>query len=170
MKKEMLKFSFLSALSQHYFFRHVHAHKTKAACKSRRERIPPASKTPSPAPTEQPTPPPTQDAATQAPTERPSPAATPKVEIVSEDPVTAALYREEAAAIKSAQMLSESIAIQFYATAPFNSLQLTCPSWSNSIGTLVFDLYKWEGSFQDSFNTTLATQEFENYPVTIIIQ
>lgn len=124
-----------------------------------------STKTPSPAPTEQPTPPPTQDAATQAPTERPSPAATPKVEIVSEDPVTAALYSEEAAAIKSAQMLSESIAIQFYATAPFNSLQLTCPSWSNSIGTLVFDLYKWEGSFQDSNSTPRwLRRNLENYP------
>ena len=121
------------------------------------------TQTPVPTSPVQPTEVPTE-VPTQMPTEVPTPAPTPKIEIISEESVTVQFFNETAVAIKKPQMLTESIAIQFYATAPFDSLQLTCPSWSDAVGTLIFDLYKWEGSYRHMFTNTAATQEFANYP------
>lgn len=103
------------------------------------------------APTTEPTLPPTQ-----APTPTP-------VEIVSDEPITVNFFPPSST--QTAQMLNMSIAIQFHATAPFNEITLTCPSWADSIGTLDFDLYKWIGNYDDSVEgTAVASQTFENYP------
>ncbi len=101
----------------------------------------------------------------QAPTKEPTPAApTPEVEIVSQDPVAADFFNDAVLAARYAHSVGSSIAIQFYATAPFDSLELTCPSWSDSIGTIVFDLYPWKGSYDGSLGEAAATQEFVDYP------
>lgn len=64
------------------------------------------------------------------------------------------------------RMLNESLAIQFFATVAFDGLAISCPSYSDDIGTLVFTLYAWQGTYEDTIapsNKPVAAAEFENY-------
>ncbi|MBQ8401202.1 MAG: hypothetical protein IJX14_04655 [Clostridia bacterium] len=58
----------------------------------------------------------------------------------------------------------ERIGYRFHAAAPFDTLDVCCPSWSNNIGTLRFSLYRWNGSFEDSVDAeALATALYVDY-------
>ncbi len=64
------------------------------------------------------------------------------------------------------RMLTESIAVQFFATVAFDGLALSCPTYSDEVGTLEFSLYPWKGTYQDTIsadNQPVATAEFVNY-------
>jgi len=45
--------------------------------------------------------------------------------------------------------------MRFCATAPFDSLSASCPSYSDNVGSLTFSLYKWE----KDYDTTLKGQQ-----------
>lgn len=102
-------------------------------------------------------------APTTVPTQEPTLAPTPTpVDIVSNNPKTVNFFPSSSTQL--AQQLSYSLAIQFHATAPLNGLEITCPSWGDSNGTLVFDLYAWAGDFDSTLEKwPVATQEFVNY-------
>jgi hypothetical protein len=54
--------------------------------------------------------------------------------------------------------------LRFTATAPFNAVNATCPSWDNNIGNLTFKLYAWNNSYSESVNgTALAEKTFVNF-------
>ncbi|MBQ9431870.1 MAG: hypothetical protein IJU44_10000 [Kiritimatiellae bacterium] len=54
--------------------------------------------------------------------------------------------------------------IRFNATSPFISVKLICPSYNNSIGSLTFTLYRWQGSVEHSRQSgKLASNRFVNF-------
>jgi hypothetical protein len=50
------------------------------------------------------------------------------------------------------RMLNESLAIQFFATASFDKIQISCPSYSDNEGTITIELFKWQGAYFDTIN------------------
>lgn len=36
---------------------------------------------------------------------------------------------------------------RFYAAAPFDAVSVSCPSYSDNIGSLTFSLYRWDGNY-----------------------
>ncbi len=58
----------------------------------------------------------------------------------------------------------ERIGYRFHATAPFEALDVCCPSWSNNIGTLRFSLYRWDSLFEDTIAAdALATELYADF-------
>ena len=84
--------------------------------------------------------------------------------IRSRSPVTLVMY--DPAAEKQAISVNpgENLGFRFHPGAPFNALDVCCPSWSNNIGSLRFSLYRWTGDFDDSIgNEPLATELFVDF-------
>lgn len=55
-------------------------------------------------------------------------------------------------------------AMQFNAKASFTYLNICCPSWGNNIGDLKWTLYKWNGTFYKSIESTpLVSEEFKGF-------
>lgn len=64
------------------------------------------------------------------------------------------------------RMLIESIAVQFFATAAFTEVSISCPSYNDNIGTMQFDLYAWQGSYEATLaegNEPVASTVIVNY-------
>ncbi len=58
----------------------------------------------------------------------------------------------------------DTAGMKFTATSPFIAIEATCPSWNDSIGTLAFKLYKWQGSYSASvLGTVVAESTFVNF-------
>lgn len=111
--------------------------------------------------------------ATQSPTPDPTekPAPTPKGDnsggIISTNPVDALLYdkeTEEGNKRMAYSMTDAPVAIQFYATTAFNAISLTCHSGADNFGTVVFGLYEWKDSYEETLlQEKLAAKTFEDY-------
>ncbi|MBE7067008.1 MAG: hypothetical protein E7385_05590 [Ruminococcaceae bacterium] len=102
---------------------------------------------------------------TQEPTPRPEP--TPKGDhsggIISEDPVEALLF--ETGDHLAYSLTDYPMAIQFYATTSFDGLKLSCHNGNNNIGTVVFSLYEWQYTYEETIEQSepIETVTFENY-------
>ncbi len=84
--------------------------------------------------------------------------------IRSRSPVTLAMY--DPAAEKQAISVNpgEQLGFRFHPEAPFNALDVCCPSWSNNIGSLRFSLFRWTGNFEESVRAdALATELFVDF-------
>lgn len=84
--------------------------------------------------------------------------------IKSKYPVTKDMYNP--AADKTAMSVGqyERTGFRFHATAPFDRLDVCCPSWSNDIGTMRFSLFRWTDNFEVSVNAEpLATELYVDY-------
>lgn len=121
--------------------------------------------------TKEPTASPEQTPAEQAtptaeatPTEKPTPTPAPSpIEIVSDEPKSVRCVPSSSAQQADMQ-LSDSIAIQFFATAPLCGVEVICPSYSDSVGTIKFELFAWQGSYEDTIaGEALASKTFEDF-------
>ena len=58
----------------------------------------------------------------------------------------------------------ETAGFRFTANAPFDSLTVCCPSWSDNIGTMRFTLFAWDKNHDITVSgTPLATEEYIDY-------
>ncbi len=58
----------------------------------------------------------------------------------------------------------ESVAVQFNADSPFDSICARCPSYSNNYGTLGFSIRKWDETYNKTLETeVLFYKEFINF-------
>ncbi|MBO4325785.1 MAG: hypothetical protein J5950_00760 [Clostridia bacterium] len=83
--------------------------------------------------------------------------------IVSEDPVNASLF---VTGSHMAYIMTEyPLAIQFYATTTFDGLKLSCHNGNNNIGTVVFSLYEWTNTYEETVaqEAPLETATFVDY-------
>ena len=62
---------------------------------------------------------------------------------------------------------SDSFAVQFHATAEFTSIGVNLVSYNDNIGTIVFELFRWNGSFTGTVDRTanppVASKTCENF-------
>lgn len=80
------------------------------------------------------------------------------------DPVVVDMYDPNAAREALSVPAGQSAGYRFCANAPFNMLEVSCPSWSNNIGNLRFSLYRWNGGFEETVSgEVLATELFADY-------
>lgn len=62
------------------------------------------------------------------------------------------------------EMLTDSIAAQFFATTTFNKIDVNCVSYGNNEGSLTFTLYRWMGSYFASLESEpVATKDFVDF-------
>lgn len=62
------------------------------------------------------------------------------------------------------EMLTDSLATQFFATTTFNKLDVNCVSYGNNIGRLTFTLYRWMGSYYATLESEpVATKEYVDF-------
>lgn len=53
---------------------------------------------------------------------------------------------------------------RFTASSAFYGINARCPSYGNNIGSLIFALYEWKGSYEQTINSSpLAEELFENF-------
>lgn len=99
---------------------------------------------------------------TAAPTAKP-------IKIISDQPKTVCLSPNSPSQI--AIQLRSSIAIQFCAAAPFNGIDLLCPSWGDAIGTLDFNVCAWKGNYIDTVESKpLAAFSHKNYEDNALLE
>lgn len=55
-----------------------------------------------------------------------------------------------------------SMAVRFYPTIDFTDIEFRCSSWGDTIGTLDFNLYKW----QDDYETTVSSEPLDSYTLS----
>jgi len=54
--------------------------------------------------------------------------------------------------------------MKFTSSSTFNAVNVTCPSWTNSIGNLTLKLYNWNTNYNTSISgSPIASKTFENY-------
>lgn len=65
------------------------------------------------------------------------------------------------------RMISESLAAQFFATTAFSKIEVACPSYSDNEGTIVMELFKWQGTYEATIdreaNPPVASIEHVDY-------
>lgn len=62
------------------------------------------------------------------------------------------------------QFVYSDVSFQFFATAAFTEVQLSCPSYNDNIGTLTLALHPWAGTYSLTRKTkALATVTYENF-------
>ena len=84
--------------------------------------------------------------------------------IVSKYAVTRDMYDPAAEKEALAVNKGEKTGYRFIANAPFDRLDVCCPSWSNNIGTLRFSLYRWTDNFDVSIAAeALATELYVDF-------
>ncbi len=60
--------------------------------------------------------------------------------------------------------ITDTYAIQFCTTVPFDWLTVGCPSYNNNIGSLRFDLFAWKDNYDTTISgKVLATKDFINF-------
>ena len=58
----------------------------------------------------------------------------------------------------------DTAGMRFKSNSPFSAVDVTCPSWSNNIGNLTLELYKWQFSyFITVANTPIAEKTYVNF-------
>lgn len=131
------------------------------------EVTPPAEPEPTePEPTEpEPTEPePTEPEPTEPEPTEPEPTEPEEDNIVSAEPAIVNMYDPNANREALNVPANGSAGYRFIANAPFNAIDVSCPSWSNNIGNLRFSLYAWNQDFNKTVSATpLATELFVNY-------
>ena len=94
--------------------------------------------------------------AAPTPTEEPTPTKEPvdySGGLVSNEPMTVALYPENILEIGLQAMCGtgQSIALQFYATVPFNGIGSHSPTWTATEGfSLDYEIYAWNNNYYDT--------------------
>lgn len=84
----------------------------------------------------------------------------------SKDKATFAFHDGAPESSRSAFQVGErdEYGCRFYATAPFDSLALSCPSWNDNIGTLTISLYRWDTNYTASTQAKpLVSETFVDY-------
>ena len=56
----------------------------------------------------------------------------------------------------------DSMAVRFCPTVDFSDVEIRCSSWGDTVGTLVFDLYLWQGDY----GSTVASAPVDSYTLT----
>ncbi len=66
--------------------------------------------------------------------------------------------------VGSAVQITDNYGIQFNITLPFDFITVYAPSWSNNIGSLRFELFRWDRNYRATIGgTSLATADFIDY-------
>lgn len=125
----------------------------------------------------------TENPSTSAPTEAPTPAPTPSptkepantiepgkgtyAEGIQDETKGVKYYFRPNDGRADHKMLSQSLASQFFATTTFNKIEIECPSYNDNEGTIVMELFKWQGSYEATIdresNPPVATKEHVDY-------
>ena len=116
--------------------------------------------TPTPEVTEEPTPEPTKEPqATVEPGKE-----TYAGKILDADNGLAVNFSPQTGSIKDEAIIMNA-AVQFFATTTFNQIDINSVSYGNDIGTLIFKLYSWQGSYFSTLESEpIATMEFVDFP------
>ena len=73
-------------------------------------------------------------------------------------------FHQGASGRTAMSVTSISLGCRFGATAPFDRLTLSCPSWSDNVGTLTFQLFPWRGEYGATVSDRpLAEKTFVDY-------
>ncbi len=92
-------------------------------------------------------------------------------EILSDKEILADTYNASGNKEPVPILSGQSVGYQFYATAPFDSMSICCPSWSNNIGNIRFSLYRWEGSYEKTIaGEALGTTKHINFNDNAVLQ
>ena len=84
--------------------------------------------------------------------------------IKSDRPKTVDMYSESAEKTALQLNAGDTIGYRFSVNAPFDGMEICCPSWSDDIGTMRFTLYAWDKTYNNSISgDALATELFVDY-------
>lgn len=85
---------------------------------------------------------------------------------VSDKPTTFSFNSGASDSARSAAAVGsdDQYGCRFWATAPFDSLAVSCPSYSDNIGSLTFTLYRWDTGFIQTVNgEALCSETFVDF-------
>ncbi len=130
--------------------------------------------TPQPA-TPQPSASPSFAAVSASPTSKPTPNPTIQPgqhtyagEILSDDQLD--LYYCDESADNGVIVINNSLAFQIFPTTEFKAIYVSCPSMNDDKGTLIFDVYQWMGSYENTLEgTPVLSETFEDYKDNTLI-
>ena len=58
-----------------------------------------------------------------------------------------------------------TVGMKFAAESPFVAIDVSCPSWSNDIGSLTLSIYAWKNTYQESIGAKpIASETFVDFP------
>ncbi|MBP3918513.1 MAG: hypothetical protein J6I50_05020 [Clostridia bacterium] len=84
--------------------------------------------------------------------------------IINRRSTTVSMYDESANKEALRVDPGDSVGYRFSVNAPFDGMDVCCPSWSDDIGNLRFTLYAWNDSFVKTLTgTPLATELYEDF-------
>ncbi|MGM9624232.1 MAG: hypothetical protein ACI3XM_00865 [Eubacteriales bacterium] len=84
--------------------------------------------------------------------------------IKSDRPKTVMMYNENAAKTATQVYPDDTVGFRFSVNAPFDGLEVCCPSWSDDIGTMRFSIYVWNKNFNRTLDgTPLAEAWYVDY-------
>ncbi len=109
---------------------------------------------------------------TQTPTPSPTPAPAATVEPGKETYAGEILDAQNGIGVNLSPMtgnikdetITDNLAVQFFATTTFNTINVNCVSYGNNTGTIIFNLYKWMGSYYATLESEpVAKKEYVDF-------
>ncbi len=66
---------------------------------------------------------------------------------------------------QSATAIENTVATQFHVLSPFDRISVHTASWNNDLGSLRFELYRWNASYQETLaGTPIASEDYIDIP------